>query len=402
MPNKTTSGGWTTGSIGRRPFLAALGAGAALSVGVGSAAAEDVTRIDSCTTITEPGTYRLTQDLADSFTTELDFGDGLGEVQACIEILTDNVHFDGAGHTLTNPNERELGQLAVPVDPAVPQSNIVVENVTSVGWEAGFAYLNVSSSELRNVTADGNEIGIGAFDASDVTIADATVTDGIGGVSLLQVTDSTVVRLTADTHSLFGLAISRADRNTVCDAMISNTVADEELEPESDPEAQPTEEAEDIELVVAGIDIDDTATDNVVVDSKVTNSSDWDVVVANEAVNNPLTNLELDSATVSINGREFAVRAVDDPPAAPENFGNVGGYIAAADRGEDPLLDLGVQYVDSDVMTVNEETVRLWEFIEPWSELSDSTVDTTANLVSALITDFDPDGRVFGPFGEVK
>lgn len=54
MPD-TTSGKRTIDSVGRRAFLSALGTGTALSVGVGSAAAQNVTLIDSCTTITEPG-----------------------------------------------------------------------------------------------------------------------------------------------------------------------------------------------------------------------------------------------------------------------------------------------------------------------------------------------------------
>jgi hypothetical protein len=201
---------------------------------------------------------------------------------------------------------------------------------------------------------------------------------------------------------LFGLAIARADRNVVCDATISDTIPDE-TEPESDPEAPPTEEVEDPEEVgieVSGIIVDDAASDNRIEDSRVTGSGNWDVFVSTGAVDNPFTNLSLDSTTVSLDGRDFAVRAVDDPPADPEDLTNVGGYVAAADRGENPVLGVDVHYDDADAGAVDEETLRLYEFVQEWNELPDSAVDTATNVVSGTIAEFDPDGRVFGPFGD--
>lgn len=401
MPD-TTNGKRTIDSIGRRAFLGALGTGAALSVGVGSAAAQDVTLIDSCTTITEPGQYRLTQDLESSFVSDTgpEGEDAVDESEVCIEILANDVHFDGDGHTLTNPAERELGQLGVTTSFDATQSNVTIENVTSVGWEAGFAYVNTSGGALRNVTAQGNEIGIAAFQSDDATIADAAVEGGIGGISLQEVDNSTVAGLTADENSLFGLAFFIARNNTVCNATISETGADPEPDPVGDAEAPPGEEGEP-EFEPTGISVGD-ARNNRIVDSTVTSSSDWDVFVSDGASDNPITNLDLDSATVSLDGQDFAVRAVDDPPEDPEDLANVGGYVTAADRGENPLLDLDVHYQDDEATTagVDEEALRLWAFVEEWTEVADSSVDTEADIVSALLEEFDPDGRVFGPFGE--
>lgn len=401
MPD-TTNGKRTIDSVGRRAFLSALGTGTALSVGVGSAAAQNVTLIDSCTTITEPGQYRLTQDLESSFVSDNgpEGEDAVDESEVCIEILANDVHFDGDGYTLTNPAERELGQLGVTTSFDTTQSNVTIENVTSVGWEAGFAYVNTSGGSLRNVTARGNEIGIAAFQSDDATIADATVEGGIGGISLQEVDNSTVTGLTADENSLFGLALFIARNNTVCNATISETGGDPEPEPEGDVEAPPGEEGEP-EFEPTGISVGD-ASNNRIVDSTVTSSSDWDVFVSDGATDNPITNLDLDSATVSLDGQDFAVRAVDDPPEEPEDLANVGGYVAAADRGEESLLDLDVHYRDDDVADagVDEETLRLWAFVEEWTEVTAGSVDTEANIVSVLIKEFDTDGRVFGPFGE--
>ena len=402
MPD-TTNGKRTTDSVGRRAVLSALGTGAALSVGVGSAAAQDVTLIDSCTTITEPGQYRLTQDLESSFVSDTgpEGEDAVDESEVCIEILANDVHFDGDGYTLTNPAERELGQVGITTSEETSQSNVTIENLTSVGWEAGFAYFSTSGGGLRNVTAQGNEIGIAAYQSDGTTITDATVEGGIGGISLMEVTDSTVAGLTADENSFFGVGLAIASNNTICNATISETVAEPEPEPDGTVEAPPGEEGEP-EFEVAGILLVDNASDNRIENSTVTGSGDWDVSVSNGATNNSIRNLALDSATVSLDGQDFAVRAVEDPPDDPENLANVGGYIAAADRGEESLLDLDVHYRDDDVADagVDEETLQLWAFVDEWTEVADSSVDTEANIVSALLEEFDPDGRVFGPFGE--
>ena len=66
------------------------------------------------------------------------------------------------------------------------------------------------------------------------------------------------------------------------------------------------------------------------------------------------------------------------------------------------MLDLDIHYQDDEVADadVDEEALRLWAFVEEWTEVADSSVDTETNTGSALLEEFDPDGRVLGPFGE--
>lgn len=190
-----------------------------------------------------------------------------------------------------------------------------------------------------------------AHQSDSSTITDATVEEGVGDVSLLKVTNSTVARLTADANNFFGLVLSIASNNTVCDTTISETIAEPEPEPKSTVEAPPGEEGEPEVLEATGIIIDN-ALGNRIKDSTVTESGDWDVVVSNGATNNSITNLDLDSAVISLDGQDFTVRAVDEPLEEPDDLANVGGYIAAADRGENPPLELDVHCQDDDVADV--------------------------------------------------
>ena len=212
-------------------------------VGVGvtpTAAAQtagEPTRIDSCTTITEPGRYVLTQDIENATGT-------------CIDIRASDVVLDGNGHTIGGAqNESTIGEFVnvsygVPpeaengtnasvenatADPANPRfanvgvaanapgglSNVTVTAVTVRDFFFGVYFDHVTDGTVSNATVRGNGDGLELYNSTDLTVTDSTLTENAWGLFTLNVTDSELSKLTADGNSETGLYVSSSENVTV-------------------------------------------------------------------------------------------------------------------------------------------------------------------------------------------
>ncbi|EMA39248.1 periplasmic copper-binding protein [Halococcus hamelinensis 100A6] len=125
----------------------------------------DTTTIDSCRTIANDGEYALTADIEDSNRT------------VCVQILSDDVVFDGNGHTIDGVNASE--SVGVKVNNSLTGlSNVTVRNVTTTGWTAGVYYQGVANGSLEAVNASANaRNGVLLRDAPETELRNVTAVD---------------------------------------------------------------------------------------------------------------------------------------------------------------------------------------------------------------------------------
>lgn len=175
----------------------------AVLAGVGSVATDPArattTAIDSCRTITEPGTYRLTTDLESD--------------ETCIEIRASNVVFDGGGHTITGPDTTiehdvgdpvENGEYVIPdgVDVGVlvngteqELTNVTVKNVVVTEFVNGVTYAGVSGGTITDVHVVRNGLDGVSLAADDLRILDSVAAEnGAYGFSFISDSDGSYLR----------------------------------------------------------------------------------------------------------------------------------------------------------------------------------------------------------------
>ncbi len=167
------------------------------------------TQVSSCTTITQPGTYVLTEDILQSGN------------DTCIEIDADDVDFDGDGHLITGEQVAGIpeGRPRTNAVAADNQTNVTVHNV-EIGewWYYGVHYTNVDDGTVRDATITGTNNGV-EFDANDDgTVSNVTIRVGLlSGVVLDETTDTIV----SDVHSIKnnkrGIRLFDSDNNTLRD-----------------------------------------------------------------------------------------------------------------------------------------------------------------------------------------
>ena len=143
-----------------------------------SAQDSTVTEIDSCTTITKPGTYVLTQDITDS------------DAETCIRIEaeTDGVTIDGDGHTIDGIGAEKTDGIFAGENPfdADATRDITVENVVLTDWGNAIAYENVENSTIRDNTIESNGRGIDLFFGTvDVEVRNNVLTGNDVGIDAL-------------------------------------------------------------------------------------------------------------------------------------------------------------------------------------------------------------------------
>lgn len=192
------------------------------SVSVGGAAMDadrgtyqQVTSIDSCTTIDEPGMYRLTDSIGNS------------TADVCIDVQAGNVHFDGGGHTVDgNISRQDVLDRSPPTGPAPTEgmgigvnlnesssvSNVTVTNVNVTGWFYGVLVRGVEGATVRNVTSSTNGIGILVDSTTGARIERSNGSNNVvTGVSISDSRDGTsstaVVNTTASDNGRYGVLL---------------------------------------------------------------------------------------------------------------------------------------------------------------------------------------------------
>lgn len=144
---------------------------------------EGVTLIDGRTKITEPGYYRLTEDIVNS------------SQKRCVWIRSNDVIFDGDGHTVDGEGPT-VGDHRIPIrigySNQVHVQNVTVKDVVVTEWHQGVGVSRASNSVVRNITASFNyKYGIYLGDnATNNTVLNNVVTDTlVNGILLAELSD---------------------------------------------------------------------------------------------------------------------------------------------------------------------------------------------------------------------
>ncbi|MFC7095708.1 right-handed parallel beta-helix repeat-containing protein [Halobaculum marinum] len=165
------------------------------------------TDVDSCTTITESGTYDLTSDIDAS-------DDG-----PCIHIRASDVTLEGNGNTISGPGgEDSLGLLVYngPADgfgDGERLTNVTVRDVEIADWGEGVRAGPEAGSPGPQVELDGvtlsNAGGIGLYGADDSVLRDVTVTDSKNGLYLWETSNVVGEGITLADNAGVGLFLAQ-------------------------------------------------------------------------------------------------------------------------------------------------------------------------------------------------
>lgn len=135
----------------------------------GPANAQSPTTIDSCTTITEPGTYVLTQDVTNSSET------------VCIDVQASDVVIDGDGHTIDGIDGSETTAVSIE-----SQSNVTVKNLVLSEWRIGTKLDSTTNSTVSNVVVTDTLRGVYLSESDANTLRNVSVTDSGSGITLFR------------------------------------------------------------------------------------------------------------------------------------------------------------------------------------------------------------------------
>ena len=113
--------------------------------------------INSCTNITMPGTYTLTQDITN------------GAASACINITSSDVIFDGAGYIIDGMDLYGSYGVYAYNYPAT-LTNITVKDIRITDWDTGVFYWYVVNGSIANVTANCSINGTNLVSSSNHTL----------------------------------------------------------------------------------------------------------------------------------------------------------------------------------------------------------------------------------------
>ena len=205
-------------------IVGSVSAGGAIASGDGGTY-QQATAIDSCTTIDEPGTYRLTESVENS------------SADTCIDIQASNVYFDGNGHTVdgnisrqavldrlppAGPAPTEGMGIGVNLDGSSAVSNVTITNVSTTDWFYGVLVRNVESPTVRDVTGTTNGIGILVDSATDARVERSNGSNNVvTGVAISQSADrsgnNTVVNTTTSENGRYGVLLFDSPYSTVRD-----------------------------------------------------------------------------------------------------------------------------------------------------------------------------------------
>lgn len=212
--------------IDRRSYLtgsaATLGA---LSIGAGSVTAgderkkgekngdengengtgdDDRTVITECTTITEPGTYVLGDDLE----AEAD--------EACIVVRADDVLLDGRGRTISGPARTEGVGVLVQPPAGDPIANVRITNLVVEDLNGGIVFDNVTDGLVMNVTSQMATISGTSFlvlESHQNQFVDNTIERGGAGIWARDSNENVFVGNSTRRTFLSGIVLSRSDGN---------------------------------------------------------------------------------------------------------------------------------------------------------------------------------------------
>jgi parallel beta-helix repeat protein len=161
------------------------------------------TEITDCTTITEPGEYRLVNDISSSSST-------------CILIQADNVVLDCQWHMITGAEGE--GYYGIYVD---SRENVEIRNCVLSGWSSGGVYLYSSNGcILENIIS--YEGGISLYMSDQNTINNVSVANSDNGISLVYSRNNTIANSQIYSNSYAGIILDTSTGNNLLNLTIYN------------------------------------------------------------------------------------------------------------------------------------------------------------------------------------
>lgn len=179
------------------------------------------TTIDSCTTITEPGAYRLTDSIENS------------TADVCIDIQASDVRFDGNGYTVDGNITRQavLERLAGPLPSegigigvnlggSSSVSNVTITDATASDWFLGVLVRNASDASVHNVTSTASGIGVLLDATTETHVERSTASNNVNsGIFVAGSSDrrgnNTITNTTASQNDRYGVLILDSPSSTV-------------------------------------------------------------------------------------------------------------------------------------------------------------------------------------------
>lgn len=391
--------------------------------------------INSCTNITSPGIYTLTQSISNS------------DASACINITISNVAFDAQGFTIDGSDTAATVGISAS-NSTNALENVTVQNAYLTDWNDGIIYTNsprgrilnnvISSSpnygiyalsnsnytNITNNTVNDNSYGIlistssyiqlvnntansnsnsGFYIVSDVyniTLLNNTANSNYYGIYLYGVSNNSLIQNTISGNVASGLIVRGSSLNWIEGNTFSSSVSSSGiyLLESSNRNAFINNT---ISLYRDGITVSGSSFNNLTNNTARTVTR-WGFISDTNAIDNKAANLDV-GPVISFNGKDIAVGNASYPSADPSGYRNISKWINATNQSADSWLYLNISYTNNEAYLMNESSIFIgrhngsWE-ISTSSFASPSGIDLANNYVYANITNFST-GRIFAPLG---
>lgn len=361
------------------------------------------TELTDCALIDESGSYVLANDVST---------DQTGGGMACIEIVADDVTFDGQGNAVTGgaPIEFRGGNYGILVDGA---QNVTVANVTTRDWNelgTGIRFESSSNTTVEDVTSSNNSFGVRIANGSAFTAADSRVAGNQrAGLQVVDSNDGTV----RDTVAVDNARLSNWPGVYVRAIWTKTTnVTVENVTVEGSPDGHGIGVASSFRTTLEDVTLADSTavgnagtgflvqSDAVEVAGATARDNEWDFAADVDGTV-AVTDLDLGASTapnttLTFDATSLRLRGVTSAAANPDAE-NIGRFFEAESIDAAASLDVSVHYDAGDVTGVDEGTLHLWrESGGEWERVDASVVDTGARRVNATLTDL----STMGVFGE--
>ncbi|MCZ7391732.1 MAG: NosD domain-containing protein [Candidatus Methanoperedens sp.] len=166
------------------------------------------TPVSSCGVIYSPGEYVLTRSIINS------------TAIYCINIISSNVIFDGAGYTIDGTATSGTKGVYV-YNSSKSLTNVTVKNLKVTDWYYGIYYVNIQTGSIINNTASSNVYGILLSQSSYSILNNNTASLNNIGIMLYQSNYNTLTSSTAISND-YGIDLSSSSYNMLISNNASN------------------------------------------------------------------------------------------------------------------------------------------------------------------------------------
>ncbi len=168
-------------------------------------------KINNCTVISSPGEYVLTTDIINSANI------------TCISITSNDVVFDGNGHTIDGVIGTSTTYGVHVYNPNVSLSNVIVKNLTVTDWYFGILLEFSSNSKLIGNTANSNYWdGILVGYSGNNMLMDNTASNNQAGIYLAHSNSNMLSGNNVSSNKLEGIVMDNSSSNTLSGNMANS------------------------------------------------------------------------------------------------------------------------------------------------------------------------------------